>query len=74
MIAAKITPKHLKRTAYIYIRQSSLSQVRRTWRAGAGSTSWRTEPAPWAGARWRWWMRTWDGPDRGGSCALDFSG
>ena len=28
MIPAKITPEHLKRTAYIYIRQSSLGQVR----------------------------------------------
>ncbi len=28
MIPAKITPNHLKRTAYVYIRQSSLSQVR----------------------------------------------
>ena len=28
MIPAKITPKHLKRTAYVYIRQSTLSQVR----------------------------------------------
>ena len=27
MIAAKITPKHLKRSAYVYIRQSTLSQV-----------------------------------------------
>ena len=28
MIPAKITPKHLMRTAYVYIRQSSLGQVR----------------------------------------------
>ena len=27
MIPAKITPKHLKRTAYVYVRQSTLSQV-----------------------------------------------
>ena len=27
MIAAKITPEHLKRSAYVYVRQSSLTQV-----------------------------------------------
>ena len=66
MIPAKITPKHLKRTAYVYVRQSTL-------RTGPGepgepapaSTSWRTGPAPWAGAGWRWWTRTWDAPGSG---------
>ena len=43
MIPAKITPKHLKRTAYVYVRQSTLSQVqdnlesRRLGRASDGN-------------------------------------
>ncbi len=43
----KVTPRHLRRAAYLYVRQSTLRQVLENTESTAGSTRC-------ASARWRW--------------------
>ena len=45
----RITPEHLARGAFVYVRQSTSDQVLTITKAGAGSTGLSIAPAPWAG-------------------------
>ena len=49
----KITEDHLRRKAYVYVRQSSLRQVRCHQESRDCSTSWRPKPKTSDGAKSR---------------------
>jgi hypothetical protein len=46
-VSQKVTASHLKRDAYLYVRQSTLRQVFEN----TGSTAYASEPSPSAGRR-----------------------
>jgi len=48
----KIRPDHLERAAYVYVRQSSLQQVRHHREANNGSTGSPIGRAKWASPAW----------------------
>ena len=52
MISVKITPKHLERAAYVYIRQSSLSQVHENLESQRRQYELADRARTWAGAMW----------------------
>ena len=57
MIPAKITPRRLKRSAYVYIRQSSLSKVHENLESQRRHVRTGGPGAHTAVAGWKWWMR-----------------
>lgn len=48
---SKVKPSHTQRAAFVYIRQSSPSQVDTTVSPPLASTLWSRKPARWAGPR-----------------------
>jgi hypothetical protein len=50
---SKIKPSHTQRTAFVYVRQSTPSQVEYTVNPRPASTPWPTKPANWAGPKSR---------------------
>jgi hypothetical protein len=49
MSSEKIRPEHLARTAFVYVRQSTLAQVRSITRVGVGSMSSPPMRGAWGG-------------------------
>lgn len=73
----KITAEHLRRKAYIYVRQSTVRQVfENTERARRANMPWASGRWCWAGRQSRWWSSTaiWASQELKREIAKGFSG